>query len=847
MRFTHVFFAAALAALPLMVSACGDDSSSDSPGGGGSGATGGGSGGQAGGSTGGTGGGTGGQAGNGGTGGGTPTCDLTTDKTEATLEGDVNSDMTLTSDKTWLLKGTVRVNDGATLKIEPCTKIKGDKASLGTIVVERGGKIDAVGTKDEPILFTSALPAGARGPGDWGGIILLGKAPNNEADFPSIEGLTTNEAYGGTDPADSSGKMSYVRIEYSGVEIGDGNEINGLTFGSVGSGTQIDHIMVSNTLDDCFEFFGGTVTAKYLVCNNGGDDMFDGDQGFQGKLQFIFGRQRTPISDDPNGFEMDNDKTNPAVTPVSNPTIYNATLCGVNKDIPNQQYGAVFRRGFTGTFGNVILTGFEGGVDFRDVPPTSVDMMNSVFFGNSPANIAYAEDGSNADTQKDDDGAFDEIAWFNTSGKNNSESDPGIGDCFGDIPSPLPASELSGATPPRRRLLRHQRYLRRCLQGQQRRLDDRRLDRLGRQLSSVRAGYSPGSFGTRLASNASQAKHPPKSRGDSRVAPRRLFVGQNAAFPGLTPRALSAKFRPLSLAQSPAEKPRWGSPREELAVTKRLIAILLALFTVAGCGYSEDEWQAQLEKYNKLNQKYDAEAAAHAQTRQELAEAKARIKDLTDELKKMGVNMDTLNQQLQQTGTEKEQLAASLEQLKTALEEYKQRAAQLERIKARFELLRNKLQKLTNLGLKVEIRRNRMVIRLPGDVLFASGKDDLKKEGKEVLSAVAEVIRNDKQLSQRYYQIAGHTDNKPLKGGRFGDNWGLSVMRARQVLLFLVDPTDAKGGGGGLDPIRLHAAGYGDTDPVASNDTPEGRQQNRRVELVIMPDVEEMLDLKGLI
>ncbi|MCA9599685.1 MAG: hypothetical protein KC776_40530 [Myxococcales bacterium] len=449
MRFSNVFFAAALAALPLMAAACGSDSSSDSPGGsgsGGSGATGGGNTGGASGS------GTGGQAGGStggaaGSGGGT-SCDLTTDKTEAILEGDLNADMTLTADKTWLLKGTVRVNDGATLKIEPCTKIKGDKASLGTIVVERGGKIDAVGTKDEPILFTSALPAGSRSAGDWGGIILLGKAPNNEADFPSIEGLTTNEAYGGTEPADSSGKMSYVRIEYSGVEIGDGNEINGLTFGSVGSGTQIDHIMVSNTLDDCFEFFGGTVSATYLVCNNGGDDMFDGDQGFQGKLQFIFGIQRTPISDDPNGFEMDNDKTNPTVAPVSNPTIYNATLCGVNKDIPNQQYGAVFRRGFTGTFGNVILTGFEGGVDFRDVPPTSVDMMSSVFFGNSPANVAYAEDGSNTDTQADDDGAFDEIAWFNTAGKNNSETDPALSDCFAAIPKPQPATEIAGATPP---------------------------------------------------------------------------------------------------------------------------------------------------------------------------------------------------------------------------------------------------------------------------------------------------------------------------------------------------------------------------------------------------------------
>ena len=139
MRFSNVFFAAALAALPLMAAACGSDSSSDSPGGsgsGGSGATGGGNTGGASGS------GTGGQAGGStggaaGSGGGT-SCDLTTDKTEAILEGDLNADMTLTADKTWLLKGTVRVNDGATLKIEPCTKIKGDKASLGTIVVERG-------------------------------------------------------------------------------------------------------------------------------------------------------------------------------------------------------------------------------------------------------------------------------------------------------------------------------------------------------------------------------------------------------------------------------------------------------------------------------------------------------------------------------------------------------------------------------------------------------------------------------------------------------------------------------------------------------------------------------------
>jgi chemotaxis protein MotB len=137
-----------------------------------------------------------------------------------------------------------------------------------------------------------------------------------------------------------------------------------------------------------------------------------------------------------------------------------------------------------------------------------------------------------------------------------------------------------------------------------------------------------------------------------------------------------------------------------------------------------------------------------------------------------------------------------------------------------------------------------MVISLPGDVLFASGEDRLKPEGLKVLGAVADVVRKDAQLSARYFQIAGHTDNKPLTGGQFKDNWGLSAMRSRQVLVYLISPTDnPKNPGGGLDASHLHAAGYGETD----NGTDEGRQSNRRVELVLMPDVSEMLDLKTLI
>jgi chemotaxis protein MotB len=280
---------------------------------------------------------------------------------------------------------------------------------------------------------------------------------------------------------------------------------------------------------------------------------------------------------------------------------------------------------------------------------------------------------------------------------------------------------------------------------------------------------------------------------------------------------------------------------------RSLVGAFVGVALLSGCGYSEDEWQAQLAKYQQLDQKHKTEAANRQRTQAELDKAQRQVAELKEQLQKMGVNLDTINQQLAQTGTQNKELAKNVEELQRALKEYQERAAQLERIKQRFELLRDKLKKLTELGLKVEIRRNRMVIRLPGDVLFASGEDKLQKEGNKVLDAVAEVIRNDKQLSGRYFQVAGHTDNKPLKGGRFGDNWGLSAMRARQVLLYLVAPLDNKEGGGGLGVERLHAAGYGDTDPVAKNDSDDSRKQNRRVELVLMPDVEEMLDLKSLI
>jgi chemotaxis protein MotB len=242
----------------------------------------------------------------------------------------------------------------------------------------------------------------------------------------------------------------------------------------------------------------------------------------------------------------------------------------------------------------------------------------------------------------------------------------------------------------------------------------------------------------------------------------------------------------------------------------------LAIGTI-GCGYSEDEWQAQLAKYNHLKADDDAKLQA----------AQAKIADLMQQLKDMGVEVSSTK--------------ADLAERQKALEEYQARARQLELIKERFEKLKSKLDELTKLGLVVNVRHNRMVISLPGDVLFDSGRETLKKDGKDILAKVAAVIKADPQLLSRDYQVAGHTDNKPMTRGPFKDNWGLSLMRAREVLVFLVDPK-----GGELPVDHWSATGFADTDPIASNDTDEGRQKNRRCELIVSPAVEEMLDLKAI-
>ena len=239
---------------------------------------------------------------------------------------------------TYLLKGWVYIADGAELTIEPGTIIKGDKQTKAALIAERGGKLIAKGTATEPIVFTSEEAAGSRKPGDWGGIILCGKAKNNQTEQQIEGGLRTK--HGGADDADNSGTLSYVRIEFAGYPFQKDKEINGLTLGSVGSGTEIDHVQVSYSNDDSFEWFGGTVNCKYLVAYKGWDDDFDTDNGFSGKVQYGLSLRDSKIADtsQSNGFESDNDASGSTATPTTSAVFSNMTFIGpkqIDSDFAN--------------------------------------------------------------------------------------------------------------------------------------------------------------------------------------------------------------------------------------------------------------------------------------------------------------------------------------------------------------------------------------------------------------------------------------------------------------------------------------------------------------------------------
>lgn len=272
----------------------------------------------------------------------TATCTVTVSEDapaviEDTLEGNITADRTISAANKNFLKGFVYVKSGATLTIEAGSVIKGISVASGeraaSLIIEPGAKIIAEGTVDKPIVFTSDKEPGKRVTGDWGGLIICGNARVNRTNQPTIEGgpgthygNTTSDEFNG----ESSGKLKYVRIEFAGYPLEPDKEINGLTFGGVGSGTEVEFVQVSYSNDDSYEWFGGTVNAKHLIAYKGWDDDFDTDYGYTGKLQFLLSVRDKDIADtsDSNGFESDNDGDGSTNTPFTKPVFSNVTLIG---------------------------------------------------------------------------------------------------------------------------------------------------------------------------------------------------------------------------------------------------------------------------------------------------------------------------------------------------------------------------------------------------------------------------------------------------------------------------------------------------------------------------------------
>ena len=326
---------------------------------------------------------------------GTPNVDVTTN---------ITTNTTWTANNIYYLKAQVYVKDGATLTIEPGTVVRGDSSNPScALIVTKGSKLIANGTVNNPIVFTSDKAAGSRTSGDWGGLVLLGKGNYNKTSgLANIEGITisADTQYGGgatPDDTDNSGSLKYVRIEFPGYELAVDKEINGLTFGAVGSGTTVDYVQVSYSKDDAFEWFGGAVNCKHLVALASLDDDLDTDNGFSGKVQFCLVVRDPNRADKSNSeaFESDNNDSKTgattdgnAGTPKTSATFSNCTLVGPNfrATLPN---------------GLAVNAFHKGGAHIRR--NTELKILNSVFMDFKEGlhvDNAYTEANATAGTMK---------------------------------------------------------------------------------------------------------------------------------------------------------------------------------------------------------------------------------------------------------------------------------------------------------------------------------------------------------------------------------------------------------------------------------------------------------------
>lgn len=288
------------------------------------------------------------------------------------VSGNITANTIWKESEKYLLKGFVYVEAGATLTIEPGTIVLGDKVSKGTLIIKPGAKIIARGTAAKPIVFTSAQAKGSRNYGDWGGLILLGKAPVNKTPA-TIEGENIS-TFGGNDPNDNSGVLKYVRIEFAGIAFETDKEINGLTMGGVGAGTELDYIQVSYNGDDAYEWFGGTVNAKHLISYRTLDDDFDTDWGYSGLVQYALALRDPQVADqcscsDSNGFESDNDAAGSAATPQTSAKFANVSIF-IGDGAVDKKYRSAFRirrNSALSVYNSVVVGGYvaKGGLELE--------------------------------------------------------------------------------------------------------------------------------------------------------------------------------------------------------------------------------------------------------------------------------------------------------------------------------------------------------------------------------------------------------------------------------------------------------------------------------------------------
>jgi len=312
------------------------------------------------------------------------------DKPVRVVRGRLTQDITLTRDTYWVLRGAVFVGESARLTIEAGTTVIGETATRGTLVIERGAQIIANGTAAQPIVMTSDQPIGQRSRGDWGGLIINGRAPINLPGGVGI-GEGSTGLYGGNVVNDNSGILRYVRVEFAGIEFSPDNELNGIAFQGVGNGTIVENIQIHFNKDDGIEMFGGTVDIKRVVLTGIGDDNIDWTHGWRGRLQFAVVQQRGDDTD--MGIEADNNGSNHNLLPRSEPTIYNITLVGdPTLDFgPESTDGARIRVGTAGHIHNFIFTGFKStGIDLRDAATVNgiasgqLTIGQGILFSNGP-------------------------------------------------------------------------------------------------------------------------------------------------------------------------------------------------------------------------------------------------------------------------------------------------------------------------------------------------------------------------------------------------------------------------------------------------------------------------------